>query len=410
MNLRIPSVLSACILGLALPAQTVWKVDPTGAGGAFTHPQLAINAASAGDTILIAPASYAGPTLVDRAVALIADGGTAQLDGNFAVVNVPAGGSVLLQGLTITTSNVNGPALALQRCGAPVWVQDCNFTGLEVGVLPINLEAVLVEDCPAVTFVRCGATGGLATTLAHNGGPGLIVHRSQVYLFESVLTGGTGVDGFVGTDGGAGGPGALLTQDGFLYAQSSVLQGGAGGAGTLPVGCVTGGSGGAGVAVLNGGTFQAVDATLAGGTGGASTPGCTPGATGQPQVVVGGSFSILPGSGFTVTAPAIAREGEAVNYQVQGAPGDLVWLLWSLDTNPVFLPIAKGPFTGAAPRFAIGLGALSPAGQLDLPTVVPDFGPGFTAVRIYWQAVGVNTTTGVVAGSGTALTLLDGSL
>ena len=115
-------------------------------------------------------------------------------------------------------------------------------------------DGIVAENSTAVDVVRTTARAGTSVGGGRDGGHGLRVLASNVYLFGSELFGGPGRASDL-EPGGAGGPG--ISQSGttsFVMASGCRVEGGPGGEGTgTPTdegGCNDGGAGGAGEGAL----------------------------------------------------------------------------------------------------------------------------------------------------------------
>src|SRR5262245_13532469 len=100
--------LLALLLGSAASAQAVFVVAPAPGPGVFsTEIQPAIDAAVAGDLVLVKSGAYAGFTIDGKGVSVVADAGASvDVNGSESVTHVSASQHVLFRGLTIHGDSV----------------------------------------------------------------------------------------------------------------------------------------------------------------------------------------------------------------------------------------------------------------------------------------------------------------
>ena len=157
--LLVALVASVCALP-RLSAQTTWTVDPTGAGGALTSIQAAVDAASSGDTILVRAGRYAESVVVDFGLRVLADPGVI-LDGDgsgpaLQVVDVAAGETVTWFGMRI-----DGPdaKVLLRECVGAVHLELFEFTKSSA------TDRLTVDRCDHVTIADSEVYGSPAMRL-----------------------------------------------------------------------------------------------------------------------------------------------------------------------------------------------------------------------------------------------------
>ena len=356
--MRTGSLLAGLALSAPLCASQVIVVDEIGGPGVdFTQIFDAVAAASPGDTILVHEGyGYIGFTVDGMGLNLVAERGVqVVVNGTIEVRNLPADQSFLVHGIE-ARNQTNGAGLELVSCQGPVWVEDGVFSGPE---LPqFSYPGILIEDCQDVSINRTQVTGSRA--LNEVGGAGLEAIDSNVYLYDVALQGGHGtVSGIGNLDPG---PGASLT-DGFLYAAAGEIVGGDGFVGATPFGgCVDGGPGATGM-VLSGSNPSAhlLDLEPQGGPGGTTIAGCSEGPDGAGTIAPGGSVleQDFPARFLSVDGPL--REGETITIDVEGQPGDAVFLFFSLQQGPHYVP------PGGLPFFPLLGGAFQP----DIATSIP---------------------------------------
>jgi len=106
-------------------------VDSSG-GGQFTNLQMAVSAASNGDTLLVRVGGYSSFTVDGKSLSIVAtSGATVTVFGSIVVQNLAADQSVVLAGLKVTgatttaMSDTPGVALYATANAGPLRVHDC---------------------------------------------------------------------------------------------------------------------------------------------------------------------------------------------------------------------------------------------------------------------------------------------
>ena len=112
-----------------------------------------------------------------------------------------------------------------------------------------------------------------------------------------------------------------------------------------------------------------------------------PSATAQQTWVV--DTSLGPGADFNEIQPAVAspvREGQILDLQATGTPGELGFLLVASTFVGTFLPAFSGPLLVSPSARILSIGAFPPSGSMTLQPTVPELGPGvegtFLALQI----------------------------
>lgn len=390
------SVWTVSLCSSAL-AENVVIVD---AGGLQSYPglQSAIDAASNGDVLVVAPGVYAPFTIDDKTVWIeAATPGTVQVDGTVTIQNLKKAKYVVLSGLSITgleQSTFPGesdPALVLTDDRGNIRVQDCTITGGRGGdgCHPYGSggDAVIATNCKRLAFVRSTLTGGDGrgnssgdySCTGGDGGHGIVSTDTQGILYDCEVRGGIGAT--AGCRGGEGGTGAVvLGVLGLAASNTSFI--GADGGDAWDFLCENGGDGGDGVFVGATPQIQAVGCTFDFGEGGYS--GTSPTLDGEDGVPVAGTGNVNQHPGVaprTFTTAPIQGDGAGWTVDVTGLPGDRVFLLRALrphfkvlphPTTGIFLVPAFPPLVAWEPGQVIGAsGALTiqtgfaplPAGQ-----------------------------------------------
>jgi hypothetical protein len=206
------AALAASLAAAPARAQrTTWIVDASGgAGSQFTEIEPAVNAAKAGDVIVVRAGSYRGFS-VTKGLSIAGEPGASfqPLAGNVTIASVPAGQDFTLIGFEWATAAVT-----------PLTVQGCNGRVLlERATVAVNhgsfsVPGVRILASRQVTLGDCAITGG----------PGVDAHDSRVVLWDCAVI-GQATYTF-----GAGYPAqpAVRARSGSLFVAGGELQGGAG--------------------------------------------------------------------------------------------------------------------------------------------------------------------------------------
>lgn len=428
---RALSILALAAASAAPAAAGVLLVDSMG-GGAFTTIQAAVNASADGDIVLVKIGNYAPFMVGDRAIAIVSDSiGGAHVNGTIHVAGLSAGKTVVLDGLVAkgvySTNEPNGYGLRVFGCAGHVRAQNCSFTGSNGNPNPLfNCTAVgivkgwdgaLAENCSDVGFTRCVLQGGNASNLfefpecdgdpqtGDPGGNGLRAKNSIVSVYDGLSAGGAG--GTAWYYGGAGGAGIAL--DGAsLVASAGTMKGGNGGSAWDYFGLPMPGGGAAGLAIDSTSVGRTLGATFQSGVGGQSLAGTAPSA---PPVFSAGTYVVLPGSPKNFLAPAVLREMQSDNLQIQGNAGETAFLFLSIGTDATWAPSLKGMLllSGASLLGPYGFGTLPGSGSILAPIVGPNLPASVLGAEIWMQMVVAGPGGGTLS-AGKHVTLLDASL
>lgn len=365
----------------------------------FQDLQAAVDAATDGDTILVAGGTYAGFVIQDKRLQVVGvPGQSVSIEGTVSVLNLAAGRSVLLSGLDVTGASVKPaslPALVVTGCAGHVRVEGCTLAG-GAGVPEGDTSepfgdgghAVVLQASPRVVFSDCTLAGGdgggdqlfCYDCTGGDGGLGLRLNQSTPALYGCQVLGGAGGDN--GLYGGQGAHGCRLLNS-WMFAAGSTFAGGAGGDAWDFVAAFPG-DGGDGLFVDGGARAELRDNAYAGGAGGVSI--VFPSNNGSPGAPKGGAGTFVehPGSARGFTAFRLAIDDGLIQVVVQGEPGDEVWV--RAGAAPAFLPAT--PTTGVslvAPSFVTKapLGVVPGSGTLLVTLRAPDLSS--QADRLLWM-------------------------
>ena len=414
-------LLALCLgasLAPAAAADTVWVVDAAmGTGADFPTIQAAVDAAAAGDTILVRTGVYPSFTLITKNLAVVADAGaTVRVVGGPYVASTPPGQPNILHGLRFDPDPSAGDLAFFSPgdSGARNWVNDC----------VVSQTRVMVTSSITV-FDHCTLNGRSDTQLESvgSGSQALDVRFSFAAAYDTVFQGGNGAGALLQGPQPAtpGGPGVFVDTFGSFWGAGCTISGGAGGSGVLELlgTCSPGADGGAGLELRQGYVTENTS-QFQGGLAGAAASGC-PGTGGQPgpdldisTTTVPAFYTQLPGDAPSLWAPGVAREGQALTFDWQGPAGlALLLVSGSIDflagpsnpAGPQSMPLLVGsPFSLQV------VGSLSGAGTASKTYTVPNLAPGVESKRVYAQALHLDPANlTVYAGGARAVVLLDGA-
>ena len=432
--------LAFALLSLAPSAQAqshVWTVG--GTQPHFNDVQSAINAATAGDTLLVRSGTYNAFLLDSKALSIAADtAATVFLQGQTEVRNLPAGAAtqfVHLQFIGLGGQSVNSPGLFAHDCTGSLRFESCMIrggNGKGGGGATDGREAARISRCDDVALIGVTLRGGDGGSGAggRNGGIGLFVRDTLLALYDCVVVGGLGGDDAYdhAANGGPGGNG-YESPDAQMFASGSSFLGGAGGNGgeeqfdPFGGGCVHAGAGGDGGHGLSLGSLphgpQAPKAELQactkqGGAGGGGGQGyiCQPGpngAQGYPSWIIFGSSTNSTTPARVLLANNPVREATTLALNIRGVPGDRVWLLQSLQTqHSSSTPfegrqlVANGFLTRASMK-----GVIPASGQLAATLALGALPIGVETRVLHLQVLAINSAGAGVFGSAVPLVIVD---
>ncbi len=388
-------VLGALSLVSSAAAQgQVWVVDDDLASSPdFTDLQAAVDAVADGDVLLVKAGLYGTGLVIDDQELTIQAEGAVRVDGARAVVrNLASGKRVQLRGIEFDMT------LEIRGSRGTVWVEDCrvrrpNFSS--------GLHGIVVDDCDSVILIGTDALGqSWGDDCLHDsaeGGHGLWMSRSSVHAYGCNFDGGDGgayFDNFCPCCR-AGQPGSgvyMAAAPQFLLLSDCTAVGGDGGPGDL--GCSSGAAG-----LRASGSVYLQASALEGGRGAGSC------ADGLPSA---GPVTVISGEVLRLTAPSPVREGNTVQFGVQGPPNVPVWLVMSTASDGTFFPSLEGSILIRRPavlyRF---LGTTDATGALSHTEVVPSFRPATESILTFWQLAAITPSAGIQVAEGTMILALD---
>ncbi len=387
----------------ALAGQTWWIDDSGGAGIDFTDIQPAINAASAGDLLIVHPGTYSGFNLGKNLTIMGFNvNHTSVVNGTVTIANLTSPGRAVLTGLRLKAMNLNSN-------GAPVILDSIRINPAFAGT-----GVVTINNCFDVRMYQCNVTAPMGTAVA--GSNGVEAVNSRLEVVDSYLAGAEGF--YVGCSGDAGDGGSALwaSNNSIISVFQTTCDGGPGGQtdGFCEWSDPYGGDGGDGI-YLRGGSRaviagDATDTIMFGWEGwGDSFPIFTDGARGYGMALAGGSIArysgvnmtstlIQAGSLATLAVPAdpylertgTLQAGRKQTFWIYGTPGDQV--TFYLGRSPlVTIDGTQEMDNLVTHERAYTLGAIPATGRLKYEFTVPTFFPdGFS----FYSQAEVTTSSG----------------
>ncbi len=273
-----------------------------GAPDAFGTIQEALDAAAAGDRIVVRAGDYDELVRVatGSSVSLVAEAGGLVRVRGVVVERLPQDQTVVVRGIRAELGSVYPPGIAVAHCLGNVWIEDCTAEARR------SLIGVQVTDSDSVVLVRCRVAGGTALVRS-----GVSFFDCDVDAAESV----PGIDAF----------------DSCITVQGGRVAGGRGDdAGSFQGEIRDAGSGHPGIRLW--GAAGRSDATiigvaLDGGPGGEALDAGTHAANGAPLDVLAGTYHISRGANRSIEAPTAVSDERSVVMSLDGEPGQRAWIV-----------------------------------------------------------------------------------
>jgi len=390
-----PAVAWSAALVLAAPAAAQNRlvvVDQAGGPGAhYTNLQAAVQGSADGTAIVVRDGTYGPLVISGKGLTVVAENGHRPvISETIHVDQIQPEQVVAIRGFDVAVADISYGG-TFERCRGPVLVEDTTFGGSGGALVSGGL---LVTECEAVSFVRVTSEPTL-TAGASLGRSGLLALDSNVYVYESTLTGPDGISNLDGPLPGADGATVL---GGFLFSAGSTLRGGAGGDGTsfFGIGCSDGGNGGSGLR-LTGDVPDAwlLDNRLTGGEGGLPTAGCIEGDDGPDLRNDTGNATELPGALRRLAIASPVRENEELTEVFTGLEDEFV----VVGISPMvrlgdFVFDWRGIFYPGEPNYITQRGFVPQGGVRTTTTEIRELGPGVDSLVLYVQAAFFDMTTG----------------
>jgi len=424
---RVVFALVVC----SLPASAdVLVVDERG-GGEFDTLSDALAAAADGDTLLLRPGTYIdfGQTIQISGRSLtVAGDGTGPVLLNATQITLPAGKRVVLRGLTIEANTIDSSTTGLTVSGGDVFVEECSIFGRDGHSAFANAFGGRAVSATNARLVLQGCTieGGRGSDSeaavflgAQHGGAGIDLFTGcALAVYGCTVTGGQAgsfiPSAFSPGAGNVGGIGLRADFGGSVLVAGSTLTGGNGGNGDQIPGAFSESAyaGGDALNLFGGTVVTLLDSTLIPGTGGLDGAGQSGFAGDEIDT---GSFATVvqqPGAYRANAFSAPTPEGDSLQLDLAGEPGDL-FALFLGPAPAVPLPAVKlGFFHVGGPLLGpFVLGPLGPSGTLSVSIPAPSVGLSpDDALLLYQQAFVKPISGSTLLSSPTTLVIVDGSL
>jgi hypothetical protein len=359
--------------------------------------QAAVDAASDGDIVLVRPGTYSGGLVVDgKGVSVFGDpqgvANSVKLTGALSIRNLNADQSVALRDLKLDVTSASRTGNA-----GHLWIERCTLKPLTT-IDPVSVEA------GTAGFFDSECSAGIS---ALNG--------AEMFAYHSRFYGAQGRDGYAdcygycsashypylysafcsSQDSTRGGSGVSLAGLARASLFGCEARGGRGGneggdfpgyccyTGDCSVGCSNGGDG---VNLSAGTVFTYMDLVAIGGPG---PLGCS---NGTP-LAGSGSTTVLTGEVGSYSITGTLLSGASAQLTFRGPAGWNVFLTYSDEYAPVYLPDFKGTSVVSPEAPTIFIGQMPLSGELS--TTVPFTLPYNQLAKVlYSQAKLYDTTTG----------------
>lgn len=321
--------LLGSVFAASLAAQRTWVVDQVaGPGVDFTDIPPAVAAAAAGDRIVVRGSTLPPPTyssfVVTKSLDIEATQGASVYF--FRVENLTAGQAARVAGFRCEPRPyypLVDECVLVRNCAGTVLLANLNIWNRTGEYQP----GFAVRDAAAVAIQGCVATGRSAGLTS--GGPALMIERSGVSITASTLNGGDGggsASNAVGYNGGNG----IDVYASSVYVANSTLRGAAGG-----YGWAWSGNGGAAAAVAASPSSQVTLASCAVTRGAGPVNGDAvtgPARVAQDCVVTGAltnGAALVPSMPKLTVSPTVALGGSAV-VTIDGSQGSVCLVAFDL--------------------------------------------------------------------------------
>ena len=407
ISTHMTSLALLALLAAPAPAaaQAVHEVKTNGTGD-FTTIQEAVDAAAPGDIVLVFGGAHDNVT-IDRGLTLAAVGNAMigkAFEGPGAslpalrITGLPANELVVLSGFTVFVGGAGASsAVEISDTSGAVWFQDCFVDSYGAPSLVADAAATI-----AITnsLLQTNLIPPLPDGTPQPGAGAQIGSGTRLYGYDTDLRGSHGTltgpdlpEPIAPPDGGPG----LVVSDSLARWTGGSIFGGSGNTLFLD-GCLLGGNGGTGLVTLDPAGGGAPDVVLvgtpvAGGFGSFASACAPPTVAGPAFDVVPGSLVTSPGTMRVLTLPGQVASGGPMPIGLQGAAGDVAFLLASTAAAPGFAAGALDLHLRLDTLLVIIPLAL-PGGSLTLNATAPALPPVLDGLTLPLQAVFVDAQGG----------------
>jgi hypothetical protein len=323
----------------------------------FTDLATATATVPSGSTLFVRPGSYSTSVVIDgKELVVVAEAPGVRLTEPLTVRNILAASSCTLLELEMERGflvDACAGEVQLQGCRVPVPALPAtppNSSFFTWGDCGIGESLQFVKDSSAVSFVACEFHGAHGQSLVPVGGfmidgapgqHGLVVERSTVAVYDSLLVGGNG-----------GNASSVSHAPGYA------------------------GAGGDGLRVRDtGSSVRLHDVVAVGGQAGGPVSPLSfvePGCDGVPiRNEVPASVVVGTGPATTLTVPSLARAAVPTTWHIDGPVGATAFLFAADDSEWRALPAAVGIGHTAASRRVLPLGVVPSSGRISLQVSLP---------------------------------------
>jgi len=423
--MRFPIAL-ALASSLTAAQASVHVVDANaGPGHDFVQIHEAIAASVDGDTILVRGGGYEPFTVDGKSLAITREEGVDArvVGGSVTVRNLAPAQSVVIRGLRNVPAAEEG--LVVEDCEGTVWFEECRWVGGSGKPAFSGARLLRAERAIFVHGVGLGGrgSGSLSDYSGATGGSGIHAESTNVYAWEMGLEGRRGGAGY--GFAGSGGSGLYAdTEPGitiFVAASRLVGQDGGMSDGDYDFWCrctICGypGDGGDGITIEGPKTTNVIvrDNAYLPGAGGLTQAifDCNPGEDGED---VGTKNPNTPVIEYAAGVPRFSssnptREGQPLDLQSIGAPGDLVALLLATAPSAAWIDPWLGALGLLPPVSLLALGEVPASGTLATSFPAPALPPHLQAAVLFAQPVHLGADGTVELSTPSALFLLDAAL
>jgi len=380
----------------------------------------AVAGANDGDTLLVRAGGYEPFAIDGKSLTITREKGfDVRVAGTITVRNLSPTQRVVVHGLRNGTAIEHG--LLVENCTGVVWFEDCEFAGASGQPA---YDGVHLDTATQVVLVRGRAEGGIGSgSLADSagawGGDGIESINSNSYIWSMGLQGHKGGDG--DDIGGWGGNGLFVRSNAAhtAFVAGSRMIGADGGRadGDFDIFCGCeqcgfAGPGGDGLRIWGNPEMTLIvrDNAYTPGQGGVSTfikTECLDGADGVEINPDNAIFVEYPGGVPRFSATSPTREGALIDVKVASDADDLVTLMISTQTLPIWFDPLLGVVGVLPPIFLAPLGVVGIEGTLSASLPAPTLPAGLESAILFAQPIHLGLDASVELSTPSALILLD---
>lgn len=301
---RVLPLLFALLYALPLASQNkVWIVDEKGGPNVLTDTPALVSLVRDGDMVLLRQGNYSTLTVFGKSVVIARD----PQSGPVYVRQLGLGGTSAQQQVTVRGLSIG--TLTIRNAAGSVALHDCESW---------SFFAMLIQDSARVTCSNCKIESGIS------------LENSAAQIHGCQISGNNS-NSFHGI---------WLDKSASLVAADSSFVGGDGRPGGVSNNACynTPSPGGHGVFLNPGSRAELINCQLQGGKGSVANPPCPATAPGKPIYNNGGTVFQRARAPVTLRHNSPLREGELLQIEVTGQPGDLAFVLFNRKHGAVPIP------------------------------------------------------------------------